>query len=46
MNPNDTIPDDGIPVAVLSEWLSRDTLTDPEEAGAHDFEDNFPTEAA
>lgn len=44
-DPDDTLPD-GIPVAALSEWLARDTLVDPEEAGANDFEDSFPTEAA
>jgi len=44
-DPDDTMPD-GIPIAALSEWLARDTLVDPEEAGAYDHEDSFPTEAA
>lgn len=45
MSPDDTIPD-GIPLAAILELFSRDTLVDPEEAGAHDHEDDFPTEAA
>lgn len=44
-DPEDTLPD-GIPLAAILELFTRDTLVDPEEAGANDFEDGFPTEAA